>query len=266
MKVELIGFRSVMVLHLVIQLEAGNVFEQDLAISRPKTDRSTFCLTGQKDFVYGLCLKNGYQDKEPPNRTTNEIYFSLKRIQFLEIREKEKYIDMSIEIIDTWEDHRISFRNQYTRNIGPPDITINWYDKAVENQNIWYPDGMRMKTVSQEVLTHSPFSHLRFRNSDTKPITMFVSRVREIRTSFYCEFHSSKFPLDFTNCTFRLSNEDARGLQLHFDSVMKHNGTETFEKDGFNISKTYEKGFNLEDSYYIGFNLGMKRVLSPFLF
>ena len=232
-------------------------------------ERLPFCHSDQIEFAYGICLEHRYNEKTPPNRTITQIYFKILRNRVLEIREREKNIDIRMEITDTWEDHRISFSPEYIKNkkpSGSPDITINWYDSTKENQNIWYPDGIRMTTVSHETMAHSPFTHLRFKNSDAKPNTTFVSRVREIQMSVFCEFHSTMFPLDTTNCTFRLSNEDASGLQLLFDPDMKHIGTKTFGKDGFNITKTYEYGYNLEDSGYIGFNLEMRRVLSPFLF
>ena len=99
-----------------------------------------------------------------------------------------------------------------------------------------------------------------------KPNRMLVSRVREIRLSLYCEFHSTLFPLDTQLCTFGLSNEDARILSLFFDPNMKFNTTKTFEKDEFTISTTYEDGYNLKHASYVGFHLKLKRILSPFVF
>ena len=231
-------------------------------------ERLPLCYSDEIQFAYGICLEHRYDEKKPPNGTI-KIYFKILRNRVLEIREREKNIDIRMEITDSWDDHRISFSPEYTKTIeysGSPDVTINWYDRTKENQNIWYPDGIRMKTVSDETMAHSPFSQLRFRNSDATPNTTFVSRVREIHMSVYCEFHSTRFPLDTTYCAFRLSNEDARGLQLLFTPDMDHIGTKTFEIDGFNITMTYEHGHDLEDSSYIGFNLEMRRILSPFLF
>ena len=78
------------------------------------------------------------------NPCTAQIYFKIQRNWVLEIREREKNIDIRMEITDSWDDHRISFSPEYTKIIKPsesPDITINWYDTTKENQNIWYPDG-----------------------------------------------------------------------------------------------------------------------------
>ena len=223
------------------------------------------CGVREMNFAYGVCIDQRYEPKDPPNMTLTQIYYKIDSFEILEIKEKESNIDFFIEITDSWEDDRIKFSTSSL--VTKPDITINWYDKTINT--IWYPDGVKMKIVSHESMMHksdSPFTHLRFRNVKTRHNSMFVSRIREMRISLYCTFHSNMFPLDSQNCTFRLSNEDATRLQLLFDHDASQNDTTVFEKYGFTISITYEDGSNTKDSLYIGLNLKMKRVISPFVF
>ena len=223
------------------------------------------CGEREMNFAYGVCIDQRYEPKDPPNRTLTQIYYKINSFEILEIKEKESNIDLWIEITDSWEDDRIKFSTSSL--VKKHDITINWYDKTINT--IWYPDGIKMKRVSHESMMHksdSPFTHLRFRKGKARPNSMFVSRIREMRMSLYCAFHSNIFPLDSQNCTFRLSNEDARRLQLLFDLDTNQNDTRVLEKFGFTISTIYEDGSNTKDSLYIGLNLKMKRVISPFVF
>ena len=129
-----------------------------------------------------------------------------------------------------------------------------------------------MENVREITLKHDPFSKLsiipaKYSQWMWGQDEVSVMVVRMIQMSLFCHFKFKDFPLDTQRCTFQITNQDAKYLELIL-SVKKNLLSKNFTKDGFDINANFGQGkaCNGGATSCIEVEFIMRRIRSTFLF
>ena len=225
---------------------------------------------------YGVCKDAKYRETDAPTRSQIQIYFHVVSMHVVEIKQKEKNIEIDMKYYDIWADNRITVNPSCTTTLGRhgvKGISVKGFDyRNSEPLGIWYPDGMKIPSVSKKVLVNSPFTTLSFvmGESDLWPATdsneTRIIRERDMHISLLCPFELSMFPLDTQHCDLIESNENDRDLMPLFSPRPNRPYNLTYITDGFNVSFTKIEGYTAKNSSFAGCRIKMQRIISPYVF
>ena len=227
---------------------------------------------------YGVCKSAKYRQTDAPTRSQIQVYFHVVSMKVVEIKQKEKNIEINMKYYNTWTDNRITINPSCATTLrrygdGIRGISLNGFDRRnSEPLGIWYPDGMKIPSVSKKVLLNSPFTTLSFvmGESDLWPVTdsneTRIIRERDIHISLLCPFELAMFPLDTQYCDLIESNENDRDLLPLFSPRPNEPYDLTYITDGFNVSFTKIEGYTGRNSSYVGCRIKMQRIISPYVF
>ena len=235
------------------------------------------CAAGGRLLAKGVCINDDYQENEAPDQHITSIYCTIYHHEVLEIKEKEKKVEVDVKMTSFWIDDRVK-ANFSTPNPFPyfeiPGITIPW---SKNMQYLWFPGGSEIDGVHKIKLLHDPvtvvhvsrvgwFSGLDFNSNAT-----LVGVVREYQGSLFCGFNFTDFPMDTQLCQFRLITKIGQEQHLSLYEpwqTTSYHAVKRYELDGFDITVSYVDG-NLrtrKGASYIGLNIEMHRLSHPFLF
>ena len=244
--------------------EHGNIFSAE-------------CLTCgiNETFLYdGVCKDAGYREKDAPSRSRIQIYFHVVSMNVVEIKQKEKNIEINMKYYNIWTDDRIRVNPSCTidrTRHGTKGISVKGFDKKNSKPlNIWYPEGMKIPDISKT--SNGPFTTLSFAigESDLWPVTdsneTIIIREREMHISLFCHFELAMFPLDSQHCDLIESNENDRDLMPLFSPRPNKPYDLTYITDGFNVSFTKIEGYTGKNSSFAGCRIKMQRIISPYVF
>ena len=238
---------------------------------------SAECLTCgiNETFLYdGVCKHAGYRAKDAPSRSGIQIYFHVVSMKVVEIKQKDKNIEINMKYYNIWADHRIRINPSCTidrTRHGAKGISVKGFDKKnSEPLDIWYPDGIKIPNLSKT--SNGPFTTLSFAigESDLWPVTdsneTRIIREREMHISLFCHFDLAMFPLDSQHCDLIESNENNRDLMVLFSPKPNKPYDLTYITDGFNLSFTRIEGYNGKNNSFVGCRIKMQRIISPYVF
>ena len=140
-------------------------------------------------------------------------------------------------------------RPSKVKEIWSPDLYI-WNRTSVKSKDEW----ALLKT--SKILTHE------IKEEDKEDQTT-VELKYEIKTTIYCRFEFSKYPMDSQNCSIEIgSGSNAAIFVLYEKDKLSHDST-SYSVVGLTLNIEFF-GNNAKGNT-IGFNIHMNRLLSPFL-
>ena len=265
------------VLSSYINIHDDNVTE---AIMR-KTFANTFCR------MLGVCIDEGYQASDPPIASGANVYFDFNYPEILQVKENENIIEISLQIQNGWEDHRIKIIPSFAEFLYTVGLYgINVPPVLAENgvEGIWVPNAVivAFENITRFELTTEPFSHLIFTRGNylkgivtdpniitemvTDPNITIVVLIWDFRITVPCDFDLEMFPFDTHYCKFRVSNKDSRELKPFFFPWLSNKTYTPFSKYGFTFKINPEDGIDDKGNSYVGLKFALMRNISPFVF
>ena len=88
------------------------------------------CENGQHYVDKGLCIDDGYRTDRPPTNGIVPITTMVHKMDILEIKEKDKTIEIQFGISRIWEDGRM-IMHKTVHEDGPPQAWFTYYDKIL---------------------------------------------------------------------------------------------------------------------------------------
>ena len=87
-----------------------------------------------------------------------------------------------------------------------------------------------------------------------------------IKTTIYCKFEYSKYPMDSQYCNVRMGSSSSGAIFKLFDIDKKYHTTQEYRSVGLNIEVNFfEEGMDNETVNTVGFKVKMTRVIQPYL-
>ena len=197
-------------------------------------------------FIQNVCLPTSYQINQPPTvEALTMASIIIGEAKIVEVDERKKSITMLINMMPSWEDHRIKL------NWSAQDTFIELPTITKADKDIWYPLSAVFITDMKELTF--PFDPIIA--SDVKvfpgyvanailqeeifpPSITVVTSILKWTIQIFCDFNFSKYPFDHQTCKLRFitgklnitQNNIPRGFENWFPTKQK-------EFDGFDVKQ-----------------------------
>ena len=225
------------------------------------------CENGQRYVDKGLCIDDGYRTDRPPTNGIVPIATRVDKMDILEIKEKDKTIEIQFRISRIWQDGRMTMHKTLHED-GPPQAWFIYYDKIL--LPIWFPKGIKGENVRRMKELYDPYIYTWISRGENSPFpnATYVKWYNEVQLSLFCDFTFTYFPLDTQSCQFVETNEYGRQLQLLLFPDNENELLTISEKDGFKVEISFVQGddWGSNNLSYCGFNLTLKRIYSSYVF
>ena len=238
------------------------------------SNRTYLCEQTERCLHKGVCQDKGYDSEVTPGGNSTQVYVEIMDLRIINIRRKENNIKFSISQRLSWLDHRITVDSTYLNFFTPPGIRKKkplWYWNKHDCE-IWYPNEIQVQPVVQGKKLTNPVDFMIFAVEEVIPFaggdrnSTTIIMGQQYEPNIACNLEVDKFPFDNHECTFKMSNEETREIQLLLWNKGRLNNTNIYYRDGFNISVDWYEVTVGEGISYIKFDLRLMRISSPFIF
>ena len=210
-----------------------------------------------------VCIGPNYRNYIAPNGLDTKVHTTIDYQEVRDVDAKKQTVSIDMILTLRWLDPNIItslkgnieqhngtiLRPSKVKEIWSPDLYI-WNRTSVKSKDEW----ALLKT--SKILTHE------IKEEDKEDQTT-VELKYEIKTTIYCRFEFSKYPMDSQNCSIEIgSGSNAAIFVLYEKDKLSHDST-SYSVVGLTLNIEFF-GNNAKGNT-IGFNIHMNRLLSPFL-
>ena len=153
---------------------------------------------------YGACIKDNYIRNKPPNRTNTTIYSTIKSQHVREFFERKKIITIDFTLRMRWFDSEIMIDQKILENrkeisLTPLALSMIWVpDLHIRNRSSFQIGDEWRSMVNARIM---PLDETIQFESNKGLETAGVELTYDIKTSVYCPFDYSYYPIDTQLCT-----------------------------------------------------------------
>ena len=151
---------------------------------------------------------------------------------------------------DMMEEEGVILRPEKVKEIWVPDLYI-WNRTSVKEKNEWaFLQTSMISTRNQ------------LKDKDQNEQTT-VELKYEIKTTIYCKFEYSKYPMDSQKCSVKIGSASAAAIFVLNEHDRAYHVSTNYGAVGLNLAIEFfgnDKGINS-----VGFHIKMKRILRPFM-
>ena len=218
----------------------------------------------------GACIGHDYLDYLAPEKGKTKVFSTVTNQKIRSVNAEEETIALDLSMTMRWLDPHIktNFSHEDVKNGG---ITL---EPHLNNYHIWIPDwyifnlrnfksfeSQRIKSLT--ILTDEMFSDLRSPNTTRK--RTLVEMKTEIKSTVYCDFSHTAYPLDEQNCELRFGSSSLGAILSLYDPYKTYHPKNGYEAAKFDISVTFFDEKQNSGNNTIGIGVKMKRILNPFI-
>ena len=151
------------------------------------------------------------------------------------------------------KDGGMALRPEKIEKIWIPDL-YNWNRTALKAKDEW----ALLKTA--KILTTDEINEEEGTHEKTT-----VEMKYEIKTSVYCKFEYSQYPMDSQNCSINIgSSSNVADFQLH-DENKRYHGPKAYGAVGLNMKIRFFSKNNHTKENTVGCDIQMNRLMVPFM-
>lgn len=219
----------------------------------------------------GVCILYRYKEWVVPEKGLTTVYSTIEyqKVRSVDFMKETASIDYTLTL--RWMDPAIKtkFSEEDKQNGG---IVL---DKSVGLKNwIWIPD-MYIYNLSTfyytdldsrqikglMILTTNEFNQENTKTNNTKQDTKTVVELKqEIKSTVYCDFDLSAYPMDKQTCQLRFGSASLGATFVLYDPKHTFHNSITYQSANLHMTITFLDGHNMP-----GININMTRVVKPFI-
>lgn len=226
----------------------------------------------------GVCKDSSYRKHLAPE-TEQETTIVHSTIEYQTVRNVDaKEQTMSIDLVLTlaWFDPgiRTNFTTKDTNKGGvilSPDATkLIWTpDLSIWNRTAYlgqmpqhWVSLIRCKILSLNAIKEK----LNDGGNEEYQLATMVEMKYSIKTTIYCTFEYSKYPMDSQYCDVKMGSSSSDATFTLLDKNRKYHTTKQYRSVGLNIEVNFfEEGTDNKTVNVVGFKVKMTRLIQPFL-
>ena len=219
----------------------------------------------------GVCVGRDYLKYFVPEKGITKVYTTIEdqKVRAVDAREGTVSVDFTLRM--RWSDPHIktnfSSRNKENRGIAlsPSDITAIWTpdtDLYILNRRSFKFEEEWASVKSCTILATEEFSQVdAAKNTGNQTSTTTVEMRYEIKSTVYCHFDHSRYPMDTQMCNVSFGSGSSEAIfELYGAKNTSHSVAANFD-----MSITFFDEQLNEGSNTIGMHIKMSRKLKPFI-
>ena len=225
----------------------------------------------------GVCVDPDYRENFVPEKGNTTVYSTIEYQKVRAVDAKEGTVSIDFTVTMRWLDHNIktNFSSNDKENGG---ILLDTNAIA----KIWTPDMYILNRTSfkfrhewtslqgSTILTTKEFSQI---HSTKHPGITFLETTVEIRyeikSTVYCDFDHSKYPMDTQMCNVSFRSGSLGAVFVLYDPNNNSHGVVTYNSANFDMSVTF---FDEQKSWpqqygnnTVGISIKMSRIVNSFI-
>ena len=214
-----------------------------------------------------VCIDKNYRKYIAPHGQNTKVHTTIEYQRIRDVDAKKQTISIDLLLTLKWFDPGIitnfdesmkraggiSLRSEKIDMIWIPDLYI-WNRTSVKAKDEWALLKTSKILDSDEInIEEGQFD------------TTIVELKYEIKTSIYCDFEYSKYPMDTQNCFLKIgSGSDDALFGLHQGNKSYHD-TKYYNAVGLNLKISFFGKENHLRGNTVGFHIHMNRTMTPFI-
>ena len=214
----------------------------------------------------GVCIDRNYRSYIAPQEDGTKVYATINYQKIRDVDDKLKTISIDLLLTLRWQDTdiRTNFTEKMKQNDGlsirqkmskiwTPGLYI-WNRTSVQPKEEWAAlTKMRIVATNQ------------FRNEETGSWGAFVELKYEVKTSIYCDFDYTQYPMDSQMCSVKIDGDSDNAIFILYDPSSAFHTNRTYKAVGLMMDIVFFGGENGFDADSVGFSVRMKRLIRPYM-
>ena len=215
----------------------------------------------------GICIDGNYQKNFAPEKKKTKVFCTVEYQKVREVDAKKQTVSIDLILTLKWHDPNIrtnfvsnnieyegvALRQEATEKIWTPDLYI-WNSTKLKSKEEW-ASLKESRIFSPDMIIENDSNH-------SKTI---VEMEYEIKTTVYCNFQFSLFPMDEQNCSITAGSGSKKAIFVLNDVAQNYHSPVTYHAVGLEMKITFFEKDRLFGNSTIGFNIAMTRLLWPYM-
>ena len=228
---------------------------------------------GAKLLAYGICIDQDYNKYAEPEAGKTVIYSTIEKQNVRSVNDKEGTMSVDFTLVIRWKDPNlhthlsedekknsgIALTPAAIKEIWTPDVYV--FDrKSFQTSDEW------ISLKSAKILATTEFANLKETQYTLQNKRITTVEIRyELKSTVYCNFDFSEYPMDDQMCEFSLgSGSNSSHFQLH-DPSNKYHIEKSYKAAGFQLLISFLEKMNHAGGNTIGISVKMNRDLTSFI-
>ena len=214
----------------------------------------------------GICIDENYQKNFAPENEQTKVFCTVEYQKVRKVDAKDQTVSIDLILTLKWYDPNIrtnfesnemknkgmALRQEATEKIWTPDLHF-WNSTTLKLKEEWA--FLIESRIHPEMINKHGSNH-----SNT-----VVEMKYEIKTTVYCNFQFTLFPLDVQNCSITAGSGSKKAIFVLNDPVQNYHLPTTYHAVGLEMKITFFGKDNRFGNSTVGFNIAMTRLLRPYM-
>ena len=223
--------------------------------------------------VKGACILSTYEKSVIPEKGDTKVFSTIERQQIREVDSKKKQVTVDFTLTMRWMDDAI-----HTNFSGLDNKTRSISIHTEKAKDIWKPD-LHIYNISNyksywdskqerrlEILTKKEvFDIHSVMNTGKQNNKTAVLYTFDARSTVYCNFDLSAYPLDIQVCEFRFGSRSSEAVFVLHDPNGNNHLEAYYEADNFHVTISFFDQKLGIGRNMVGFNIKMVRIVTPYI-
>ena len=214
----------------------------------------------------GVCIDRNYRSYIAPQEDGTKVYATINYQKIRDVDDKLKTISIDLLLTLRWQDTdiRTNFTEKMKQNDGlsirqkmskiwTPGLYI-WNRTSVKPKEEW------AALTKSRILTTN-----QFKNEETGSWGAFVELKYEVKTTIYCNFDYTQYPMDSQMCSVKIDGDSDNAIFILYDPSSAFHTNRTYKAVGLVMDIVFFGGENGFDADSVGFSVRMKRLIRPYM-
>ena len=213
------------------------------------------------------CIGKNYWKYFAPQDEKTKVHSTIEYQQVRDVDAKKQTVSFDLLLTLRWLDPNIItnftkqskkaggiiLRPEKINMIWTPDLYI-WNRTSVKTRDEW------AFLKSSKILSTNEINEVESQYAKTTVEMKYV-----IKTTIYCKFEYSKYPMDTQNCSIKIGSASDGAIFSLYDKNRSYHNSINYRAVGLGLDITFFGERNNERGEKIGFQIQMKRLMTPFL-
>ena len=216
----------------------------------------------------GSCVPQNYPKYLVPDEGNTTVFSTIEYQRVREVDAKMKTLSIDFTLTMRWLDSRIKKSRSQEIFLGPNAIEQIWIPHfRISNRTSFKPKDEWFSIVSARIMGDGETCMLLgLSNDDCDDTTSTGVRIQyEIKTSVFCPFGYSEYPMDHQNCTISFGSGSRGAIFTLFDRKGTHHSTDTYEAANFEITVNFFDKKLTTGQNIIGMEIGLTRLSNSYI-
>ena len=228
---------------------------------------------GAKLLANGICIHQDYNRFAEPDAEKTVTYSTIEKEDIRSVDDEDGTMSVDLTLVLRWLDPHLQTRLSKSEK---DNDSIALTPEAIKE--IWTPDIYVLDRKSFQImdewkslkramiLATKEFVDLeepQYKSSKIQKTTVEMSY--ELKSTVYCDFKFSAYPMDEQTCDLKLKGGSNYSNFYLYDPNNRYHVKESYKAAGFQLSVTFLGKMDHSDSKIIGIRVEMRRDLTSFI-